>query len=472
MKEQINFILNDKPVSTTALKGLVLLDFLRKEKRLTGTKEVCKEGDCGACAIVLGELINGEILYKTVNSCLYPLGNVEGKHVVTIEGINQNGFTPIQKYIIDESASQCGFCTPGFIISLTTYFLSNKEYDIDTAIDAIGGNICRCTGYLSIKRSVAKMLDYIAANRSVGDLHIDSLIRLKIIPEYFKNIHRALSLIDNPNPIRGKTNYEKIIGGGTDLYVQQADSLLDKNILFVGKKKRSEITLSKNEVKISGSITFEEFNQSSLIKTYLPQINDYMKLIASLPIRNTATLAGNIINASPIGDMSIILLALDSRVVLTKGKSRRKVFLKDLYKGYKSLDRSIDELVSEIRFKIPGENNKFNFEKVSKRTHLDIATVNSAINLVYKNKKIFSASLSFGGVAPVPLYLKNTSEYLVDKEIDASLVIEIISIAQSEISPITDIRGSVQYKRLLVSQIIKKHFITLFPELISHEVLK
>ncbi|PKL89892.1 MAG: (2Fe-2S)-binding protein [Ignavibacteriae bacterium HGW-Ignavibacteriae-2] len=472
MKEQINFILNDKPVSTTAFKGLVLLDFLRKEKRLTGTKEVCKEGDCGACAIVLGELINGEILYKTVNSCLYPLGNVEGKHVVTIEGLNQNGFTPIQKYIIDESASQCGFCTPGFIISLTTYFLSNKEYDIDTAIDAIGGNICRCTGYLSIKRSVAKMLDYIAANRSVGDPDIDSLIRLKIIPEYFKNIHRALSLIDNPNPIREKTNYEKIIGGGTDLYVQQADSLLDKNILFVGKKNRSEITLSKNEVKISGSITFEEFNQSSLIKTYLPQINDYMKLIASLPIRNTATLAGNIINASPIGDMSIILLALDSRVVLTKGKSRRKVFLKDLYKGYKSLDRSIDELVSEIRFKIPGENNKFNFEKVSKRTHLDIATVNSAINLVYKNKKIFSASLSFGGVAPVPLYLKKTSEYLVDKEIDTSLVIEIISIAQSEISPITDIRGSVQYKRLLVSQIIKKHFITLFPELISHEVLK
>ena len=147
MAAKINFILNDKEFSIETATGKTLLDFIRKDAKLTGTKEGCREGDCGACTVLIGEIVDDELHYKTVNSCLYPIGKVNGKHVVTIEGINSDELTPIQHAYTEENASQCGFCTPGFIISTTGYLLENDKPKIDNAINAVAGNICRCTGY-------------------------------------------------------------------------------------------------------------------------------------------------------------------------------------------------------------------------------------------------------------------------------------------------------------------------------------
>ena len=159
MIEEINFILNNDVVSVKIDPAVVLLDFIRKQKHLTGTKEGCKEGDCGACTVLAGNLKDDRVVYHSVNSCLLPLGNVNNSHIVTIEGLNSNNLTHIQTEFINEGASQCGFCTPGFIVSLTGYLINNDTYKIESALNSIAGNICRCTGYSSIKRAVNDVLN-------------------------------------------------------------------------------------------------------------------------------------------------------------------------------------------------------------------------------------------------------------------------------------------------------------------------
>ena len=192
-----------------------------------------------------------------------------------------------------------------------------------------------------------------------------------------------------------------------------------------------------------------------------------MNLVASLPIRNSATIAGNIVNASPIADLTIILLALDSTLVLTDGSNERMVKLSKFYKGYKSLDKSESELIKEVHFPVPFSGSKFNFEKVSKRTYLDISSVNTAISLIVENGTIVSAKISAGGVAPIPLFLSKASEYLKGKPLSIEELGSTLEIVQSEISPISDVRGSKEYKRLLLNQLIKAHFISLFPQEIN-----
>ena len=184
-----------------------------------------------------------------------------------------------------------------------------------------------------------------------------------------------------------------------------------------------------------------------------------------------ATVGGNLVNASPIGDMTIFFLALDAQLTLSDGQSERILPLRSFYKGYKQLDKKWEEYIKEIWFEVPNSNNFFNFEKVSKRTHLDIASVNSAMLITVEDKTILNLSISAGGVGPVPLYLKKTSTFLLRKTINEEAITEAIEIAQSEITPISDVRGSEEYKRLLLGQLIKGHFLQLFPSLSIEKLL-
>jgi xanthine dehydrogenase small subunit len=216
---------------------------------------------------------------------------------------------------------------------------------------------------------------------------------------------------------------------------------------------------------MGASVTVTDLMESKIIKDSFPDFKKVSKLVSSTPIRNIATIAGNFVNASPIGDFTILFLVLNARLILRNGISKREIALREFYKGYKQLDKKEDEFIEQIWFEIPGKKDLFNFEKVSKRTHLDIASVNSAINIKTDDKMILNAGLAAGGVGPVPLYLSKTSAFLKEKKITEDLIVEAIEIAQSEISPISDTRGSEEYKRLLLSQLIKAHFITLFPTL-------
>lgn len=456
----IKFILNNKNIETSAPPGMVLLDFVRYHQHLTGTKIGCNEGDCGACTLLIGELKNNELQYQSLTSCLTPLGNVHGKHVVTIEGLNMEGLNPIQQAMYDESATQCGFCTPGFVVSLAGFCLSDKTATAQNAVAHIDGNICRCTGYKSIERAAGKVAQLMQAK---GEEEPTAFVaEQKILPEWFATIKQRLYALQTElNGQLHTTDATEWVGGGTDVYVQKHDVLQGAAIRFLLDDERLKgITQKDNRCIIGASTTVTELNESPVLQQYFPRLAEHIKLVSSTPIRNIATVGGNLINASPIGDLTIFLLALDATLVFSNGEQTRELPLRQLYKGYKTLDKQPEEHLESISFELPGVNTYFNFEKVSKRTNLDIASVNTAICLTMQGDTIQHVRISAGGVAPVPKLLDKTNAFLKGKSVTDPTIAEAIKIAQTEISPISDARGTDEYKRLLLGQLIKAHFIT------------
>ncbi len=455
----IRFILNDKLIETEQPPGSTVLDFVRYHKRLTGTKIGCREGDCGACTILAGDLENGRLVYRSMTSCLMPLGNAQGKHIVSVEGINMKELSPVQQAMVDANGTQCGFCTIGFVMSLTGFVLNNNTKQYHDAIASIDGNICRCTGYKSIERAAALLSQQL--NDKPEKETTSWLVKNNFIPEYFVTIkERLLQLRETKEeqPENDATQ-QMIIGGGTDLVVQKALTVkrsATQHVLDAGDLK--EIKFENGQCHIGGAVTVTAFAESELIRGIFPNLATYIKLISSTPIRNMATMAGNIVNASPIGDMSIFFLALDSGVVLKKNRQTRTVKLKDFYKGYKQIDKAEEEIIEKIIFS-PPQNNHFNFEKVCKRTHLDIASVNTACQVRFTAEdRIEYIHLSAGGVAPFPKYLAATAAFLKGKKSNAEVLKEAIAIMNTEITPISDARGTADYKRLLLRQLFLAHF--------------
>ena len=462
----IKFILNNQTVETDLPKGTTVLDFVRYRKNLKGTKIGCREGDCGACTILVGESGGDTVKYRTQTSCLMPLANARGKHIVTIEGINKPGdeLTEVQQAMVEESGTQCGFCTVGFVMSLTGFFLDETPKTGELAISAIDGNICRCTGYKSIERAAESLTKVLSSKN--GQSQLDYAVEKGIIPDYFSNIKNRLSELILKNPKSKIQNPKSFIGGGTDLYVQRPEEMIrasTKN-LFDNSDLRG-IEDAGDSVEIGASATVTDLLESPVIKNLFPNLYKHLKLVSSTPIRNMATLAGNFVNASPIGDMTVWFLALDASIIFNND---REIPLREFYFGYKTLAKTEDEYITKIRFR--KNFGHFNFEKVCKRTYLDIATVNTAISLRLSEpsaaasgfQTIIEAHVSTGGVAPIPLYLAKTSEYLRGKEISETTILQANEILQTEISPISDVRGSKSYKRLLLRQLFTAHFVELF----------
>ncbi len=457
----ITFILNDEKVSTGNASGSSLLDFIRYEMDLPGTKIGCREGDCGACTVLMGSAEDGTLKYKSIVSCLTPLGNAHGRHIVTVEGLNTGHLSTVQKALVDNSATQCGFCTPGIVMSLTAFSLADTNATPGTAIASVSGNICRCTGYKSIEKA-AEAIAVILQNKNIGD-PVSWLVEQKHLPDYFLTIAERLAEIPNTEPLRADKGVR--IAGGTDLMVQKPEELGDSEIIsFNDRKDLRGINIIDGRCIIGAAVTMSEVEHSAALKRFLPELPSYMKLIASEPVRNMATVAGNIVNASPIGDMSVILLALNADLTIAGTGEIRTVPLKNFFLEYRKTDLTKEEFISKIVFDYQPEPAIFSFEKVSKRTHLDIASVNSAIRITMKGQKTDECFLSAGGVSPVPLFLDKTSEFLSGKPVTPEIIMQANRVMQEEISPISDVRGSAEYKRLLLRQLLLAHFLRLFPE--------
>jgi len=453
----VTFILNDTLITTDRPSGSTLLDFIRYDAGLTGTKIGCREGDCGACTVLLGSPEDKKVKYKSIVSCLTPLENVRGKHVVTIEGINTFNLSPIQRTFVDNAASQCGFCTPGFIMSLTGEALSGKPTTEESVIGSMSGNICRCTGYKSIERA-ARDIALLLKEKDTSD-PVLWLVNRKYLPDYFLTIPVRLAVLkDEPE----ENSDAALIAGGTDLMVQKGEELSEKNLIsFSNVKELRGIRYENGRLIIGAATTLEEIKESEVISNCLPDLASYLKYIASGQIRNMATVAGNIINASPIGDFTIMLLALRADLVIEDPGMQRTLPLNELYAGYKKLNLQKGESVASIvTDNIP---MKFSFEKVSKRTFLDIASVNSAMCINTEGEIVTTCSLSAGGVAPVPLLMKKTGDFLTGKAVTSEIIRTACELLQSEAEPISDVRGSVTYKRLLLRQLFLAHILKLFP---------
>jgi xanthine dehydrogenase small subunit len=466
MTGQIHFILNNRTVCTSEPTGITVLEYLRSWERLTGTKEGCREGGCGACTVLLGELQGEKLVYKPVLSCLLPLGEIAGKHLVTIEGLNQETFSPIQQALVDWGATQCGFCTPGIVMSLTGYLLATEtNIDVEGIKTALHNNLCRCTGYAAIKRAGSALVKSLS-NKEVSNL--ETWINQGILPQYFRDISSRLHQLPQSISENGKISPEFIIAGGTDLYVQQGDILAESAVRLLNRSPQmTGITTDGDHIHIGALTTFADFANHPAIIKLIPHIQEYIEYIASWSIRQRATVGGNIITASPIGDISVILLALNASLVLQLGDNLRKVPLREFFRDYKDIDKKPDEILTEIVISLPSSDTKFNFEKVSKRQYLDCAAVNSAISIHCNGNAIDDISISMGGVAPIPLFLKQISSYFIGKQITKENIEGAFLILQGEISPMSDVHGSASYKRLLARQLLIAHFSKLFPEFIA-----
>ena len=450
----------------------LLLDFVRYHKNLTGTKIGCREGDCGACTILTGEIHEGKLRYRSATSCLMPIANAQGKHIVSIEGINTEGLNFLQQTFAEEGATQCGFCTPGFMVSLAGFCAAKNAATREAAIDAVNGNICRCTGYKSIERAAYKIADKLKQRKENDP--ISFAVENNMLPAYFNGIQKKLSALSLPSNglQKEKESAPACMGGGTDLYVQQHEGLHHLSLDFLFDKTHLKGIVQQGSKCVMGaSVTATDIQESPVFQDHFPQLAKFIKLVSSTPIRNMATIAGNLANASPIGDFTIFLLALDAQLVLTDGETKREIPLRKFYKSYKQVDIHPGEYVAQIYFELPSPGTKFNFEKVCKRTHLDIASVNSAISLKMDENNIVSAAISAGGVGPVPAYLAKGSALLAGKNISPELIEALIDMVQQEISPISDPRGTAMYKRFLLGQLIKAHFMELFPELDCEKIL-
>ncbi|MFC7670114.1 2Fe-2S iron-sulfur cluster-binding protein [Hymenobacter humi] len=356
----IEFYLNDQPIRTSEPPASALLDFVRYHEHLTGTKIGCREGDCGACTVLVGELAaDGQTVnYQSMTSCLTPLGNAHGKHIVTVEGINAAAgqLTPVQQAIVEEGGSQCGFCTVGFVMSLTGHSLSQKPATSQSTIAAIDGNICRCTGYKSLERAAATLTAQLADRPTENA--VAWLSEQQYVPAYFESMPAKLARLrteaaaskaaEETNTTAGSgastvsaspsgpTGYghaqsqnghsnnslrhlvtQSLIGGGTDLMVQRLEELREQPVRLVfDQAGRRGIHQDVGRVVLGAATTASHLLESELMRSLIPQLPQYLKLVSSTPIRNMGTVAGNFINGSPIGDLTIMFLALGAYITL------------------------------------------------------------------------------------------------------------------------------------------------------------
>lgn len=463
MSSTTHFFLNNTEIRAGEHPGIPVLDYLRRIQRLMGTKEGCREGDCGACAVLVGELDGDRVIYKPVTSCLMLLGELHGKHLVTVEGLNMPHLSPVQQAIVNEGATQCGYCTPGIVVSLTGFLMDDKEITVEGMKNTLSGHLCRCTGYRSLKRGIDFLK--LSVESRTG---IRSLVANDMLPPYFLEMPDRLRLIPKLQMDNGISTPEFFIAGGTDLCVQKGDVLPESELcLLTMNQDMKGIIPMDGYVRVGALTTFEAFANHTQIIKLIPDVQNYMSQIASLQIRNRATVGGNVVNASPVGDVTILLLALGAILVLKSGERSRTVPLTSFFKSYKQLDKTPSEILSDIHLPIPAADTKINFEKVSKRKHLDVASVNSAMKVRCEGVVIREMSLTMGGVAPIPLFLKATCRYFLGKEVCRETIEGAYPIVQQEISPIGDIRGSTEYKRLLARQLLITHFVKLFPNRIK-----
>ncbi|MCB9914539.1 MAG: FAD binding domain-containing protein [Planctomycetes bacterium] len=460
MSERVHFLLNDRAVSSDAPAGTPLLTVVRDEFHLVGTKPGCREGDCGACTVLIGELGPRGLRYRSVVSCLTPLASVQGRHVVTVEGLNESGLSPVQRAMVEHGGQQCGFCTPGFVVSLTGFALCGARGGTAAAVEALDGNLCRCTGYAGIVRAAEEVATRVGPCPADED-PLAWAVRRGIVPARFAGVAERLAALPSPTPAAVAPT-TRPIAGGTDLLVGERWHREAVRPLPAGGDGRPSVAREGDELVLAAHCTGTDLWHAPELRAVLPRLPEYLKLVASTQIRNMGSVAGNLVNASPIGDYTILLLALGARVCLVDGaNAARELPLDAFYRGYKQLDLAPDERITAVRFPAPPTTSRFHFEKVSKRTHLDIASVNTAALVDVADGRITSARVSAGGVAPVPLLLRDTSAWLSGRPFTEATFAAAGDVVQAEVTPIADVRGSVRYKRLLLRNLLLAHFFEL-----------
>lgn len=463
---------------------LSLSDYLRNRLGLIGTKIVCSEGDCGACTTLIGRpnASRDAFMYRPVDSCIQFMFQLDGVHVVTVEGLRPDGqLNPVQQAMIDCHGSQCGFCTPGFVMAMTGLLENGnggKKAESNGAADhadvdwrrGLTGNLCRCTGYTPILDAAMQACE--ADHQRLNELYPSAPIVADLTP----HAADALELTSGPTPASplqraacpttlndalaflAANPDARIVAGATDIGVRANKSgSLPPVILDLNRVAELEFVRSENNALIAGA----RASWTSLLaacETTLPEFARILTIFGAPQIRHVGTLGGNIANASPIADSLPCLYVLGATLVLASAAGRREVDINDFYLGYKQLDMKPGELIAEIRIPLPAADELFRLYKVSRRRDLDISTFTAAIRMRVVDDAIASAKIAFGGVGPIVLRAPKTELFLVGQPLNEETICGAGDLASAEITPISDVRGTVDYRRQLARNVLQKFY--------------
>ena len=472
MDEKISFILDNKlhtiNFDETLKPTTTVLNYLRFNPLHKGVKEGCAEGDCGACTVVLAELNKeNKITYKAVDSCLVFLPMIKNKQLITVENISQttnseNCLHPVQQELLDANGSQCGFCSPGIVMSLFALYKSKKNPSKEIVEDSLTGNLCRCTGYKPIIESALKSCstnfeDSFVKNESSI---IEELLQLKnsnktlTINTAEQKYSQPISL-NEALELKNKFNDAILINGATDvaLRVTKRHELLTSIIDLSQINQLKEFTETETELEFGSGLSLEDVKSISENKFYT--LFETLTVFGSKQIREMATLGGNVGSCSPISDTIPLWLVCDAKIKLQSINDQRLVNIKDYIIGYRKTAKREDEIITSIV--VPKfSNNSIKYYKVSKRKDLDISTVCAAFNLKLEGEKIAEIKIAFGGMAEITKRVIEAEEFLKGKIYNRENMEAVMKIIGNSFTPISDARSGAEFRKIVAQNLVLK----------------
>ncbi len=458
----VRFLLNGKPCSADgAPPTMTVLDWLRTHAHLTGTKEGCAEGDCGACAIVLGRCVDGALQYRAVNSCLMMLPQIANCAVLTVEGLAaaDGALHPVQQALVDADATQCGFCTPGFVMAMFAFHHGGEPADDTIMHDALAGNLCRCTGYRSIVEACRRVAlgpaDRFVAEASATAAALSALPactdtrndgQVFLMPRSLDGLFAAMA--QTPDAL--------LLAGGTDLGLRVSK---DREVLpaVIATAAVEELRLIKTDgdaIEIGGAVTYTDALPH--LDKHFPSFGALVRRIGSRQLRNLGTIAGNLATASPIGDTIPCLLALDATVRLASRAGERTLPVESFITGYRKTDLAAGEVIAAIRIPFLAPGREFAVYKLSKRFDQDISTVIAAFRLERQGGKVRELRAAYGGMAARAMRAASVETAVTGRPWTPAWLADMDGLLARDFTPIGDHRGGAAYRLRAAAGLLRR----------------
>jgi xanthine dehydrogenase small subunit len=471
-RKHIRFVLDGEVVELADVDPTrTLLQYLREDLLRTGSKEGCAEGDCGACTVVLAELDRDadDLRLRAINSCIQFLPTLDGKELITVESLasDSRDLHPVQQAMLECHGSQCGFCTPGFVMSLFALFKSAEDPGRRQIDDALSGNLCRCTGYRPIIAAAKSMYRYSNdadwLRQSCAPPPTDRVAKLRELQsddtlalDYDGRRYFAPKTASELAALLAANPGATLLAGGTDvgLWVTKQHRELDTVIYTGAVRELLELEVGESHIEIGAAVTFTD--AMPVILEHYPRLEELLLRFSSPLIRNAGTVGGNVANGSPIGDSMPALMAADASVVLCSARGSRELPLDDFYHGYMDNDLAADEFLQAVRLPLPEPAAQLLSYKISKRFDQDISAVCAGFNIDVSGGTVNTIRIAYGGLAATTKRALNCEAALRGKPWNEQSIAAAMSALAKDFTPIDDMRASADYRLRVAQNLLRR----------------